>query len=124
LGVPEVTLVGGEAYLREDWLFIVRARAVRGVVVNMTTGGGGLARERLLAAKEAGLAGIGDVRGSRYDSIERIHGSGRPFDAQSRTVLRCRGQAAPSDDRRGTTAGRSAMSRNGGAFRAREGVNR
>ncbi|MEA2700072.1 MAG: hypothetical protein QOI66_4343, partial [Myxococcales bacterium] len=39
LGVLEVTLIGGEAYLRDDWLEIVRALRRRGMRATMTTGG-------------------------------------------------------------------------------------
>jgi radical SAM protein with 4Fe4S-binding SPASM domain len=80
LGVPEVTLIGGEAYLREDWLVLVRALATRGIVVNMTTGGRGLTREKLLAAKEAGLAAIGvsiDGDEAVHDRLRGVVGSYR-----------------------------------------------
>ena len=56
LGVLEVTLIGGEAYLRDDWTDIVRAIRRRGMECTMVTGGraltlGAAAR----AAKDAGL---------------------------------------------------------------------
>src|SRR5258706_2386499 len=37
LGVQEVTLIGGEAYLREDWLDIVKPLADAQVIVGMTS---------------------------------------------------------------------------------------
>ena len=46
LGVLEVTLIGGEAYLRDDWLEIVRALRRRGLRATMTTGGRSLTAER------------------------------------------------------------------------------
>src|SRR5580692_770591 len=55
LGVQEVTLIGGEAYLRDDWLEIVRALRRRGLQASMTTGGRGLTRDRAVAAAAAGL---------------------------------------------------------------------
>ena len=51
LGVKEVTLIGGEAYLRDDWLDIVRAVRARGMMCTMTTGGRGMTRERRAAAR-------------------------------------------------------------------------
>ena len=47
----EVTLIGGEAYLREDWLEIVRAIRAHGMTPTMTTGGRGLDAERARAAQ-------------------------------------------------------------------------
>jgi radical SAM protein with 4Fe4S-binding SPASM domain len=78
LGAPEVTLIGGEAYLRDDWLAIVRTLAERGVNVSMTTGGRGLTFERARAAKEAGLAGIGvsiDGDEAVHDRLRGVAGS-------------------------------------------------
>src|SRR6187401_3559971 len=46
LGVREVTVIGGEAYLRDDWTDIVRAVRKHGMTCTMTTGGRGLGVER------------------------------------------------------------------------------
>src|SRR6516225_208892 len=46
LGVLEVTLIGGEAYLREDWTEIVRAVRDRGMECTMVTGGRAFTPER------------------------------------------------------------------------------
>ena len=55
LGVMEVTLIGGEAYLRPDLLDIVRAIRARGMHCTMTTGGRGVDRELARALASAGL---------------------------------------------------------------------
>jgi radical SAM protein with 4Fe4S-binding SPASM domain len=55
LGVMEVTVIGGEAYLHADWIEIVRAIRQAGMRCSMTTGGRGLTEERAQAAAEAGL---------------------------------------------------------------------
>ncbi len=55
LGVIEVVLIGGESYLREDWLEIVARIAARGMEPLITTGGRGMTAERARAAKAAGL---------------------------------------------------------------------
>jgi radical SAM protein with 4Fe4S-binding SPASM domain len=69
LGVKEVTLIGGEAYLREDWTDIIRHVRKRGMICTTTTGGRGLTLERALAAKEAGLQGAS----VSVDGLESIH---------------------------------------------------
>src|SRR5690348_10996598 len=51
LGVKEVTLIGGEAYLRDDWTEIARAVRARGMQCSITTGGRGFTPERAAAAK-------------------------------------------------------------------------
>ena len=38
LGVKEVTLIGGEAYLRDDWIEIARAVVQSGMTCTVTTG--------------------------------------------------------------------------------------
>jgi radical SAM protein with 4Fe4S-binding SPASM domain len=55
LGVIEVVLIGGESYLREDWLAIIARIAERGMEALLTTGGRNLTGERARAAKQAGL---------------------------------------------------------------------
>src|SRR5689334_3834153 len=46
LGVQEVSLIGGEAYLREDWTDILRRIRARGMIALLTTGGRGITPER------------------------------------------------------------------------------
>jgi MoaA/NifB/PqqE/SkfB family radical SAM enzyme len=78
LGAPEVTLIGGEAYLRDDWLDLVRLLVGRGIEVTMTTGGRGFTLERARAAKEAGLVGIGvSIDGDEvvHDRLRGVTGS-------------------------------------------------
>jgi hypothetical protein len=53
LGVKEVTLIGGEAYLRDDWLDIVRAVRARGMMCTVTTGARAMTRECARVAAEA-----------------------------------------------------------------------
>ena len=59
LGCREIALIGGEAYLREDILTIVRFLADQGIRVNMQTGGRAMTRDRARALREAGLSSIG-----------------------------------------------------------------
>jgi radical SAM protein with 4Fe4S-binding SPASM domain len=69
LGVRETTLIGGEAYLRDDWLEIVRELKRHGMSPTMTTGGRGLSPERARAAKEAGM----DSVSVSIDGVEATH---------------------------------------------------
>src|SRR5687767_1935913 len=58
LGVLEVTLIGGEAYLHEGWTDVVRAIRSRGMECTMVTGGRGFSAERARAAKDAGVMSV------------------------------------------------------------------
>jgi radical SAM protein with 4Fe4S-binding SPASM domain len=78
LGVREVTLIGGEAYLRSDWLAIVRAIVAAGMTPTMTSGGRGIDAELAQAAAAAGLAGVSislDGLGATHDRLRGVKGS-------------------------------------------------
>ena len=81
LGVKEVTLIGGEAYLRDDWTVIARAVRDQGMDVSMTTGGRGLTAERARAARDAGIRHVSvSIDGLRetHDAMRALPGA---FDA-------------------------------------------
>jgi radical SAM protein with 4Fe4S-binding SPASM domain len=78
LGVLEVTLIGGEAYLRDDWLTIIRAIRNRGMECTMVTGGRGLSRDRARRAKDAGLMSVSvsvDGDEATHDALRGLRGS-------------------------------------------------
>jgi radical SAM protein with 4Fe4S-binding SPASM domain len=80
LGVKEVTLIGGEAYLRPDWLEIVRALRHAGIPASMTTGGRGVTPELVRRAREAGLRGVNvSIDGDEvvHDRLRGVAGSYR-----------------------------------------------
>lgn len=56
LGVQEVTLIGGEAYARPDWLELLSVLRDHGVLPTLTTSGFGLSPAMARAAARAGLA--------------------------------------------------------------------
>jgi radical SAM protein with 4Fe4S-binding SPASM domain len=58
LGVQEVTLIGGEAYLRDDFILVIRAIRSHGMHATLTTGGYNLGRERADAMVEAGIESV------------------------------------------------------------------
>lgn len=55
VGLKEVTLIGGEAYLRDDWDQIAAAVTARGMVCTMVSGGMGFDAERVARARDAGV---------------------------------------------------------------------
>lgn len=59
LGTREVTLIGGEAYLRGDVYDLIGHLVGKGIRVTMQSGGRGLTATRCRKLKEAGLAAIG-----------------------------------------------------------------
>lgn len=78
LRVREVTIIGGEAFLRRDWLQILRAISDHGMHPSMQSGGLALNEQRIMAAKEAGLRSCGvSIDGDRelHDRLRGVKGS-------------------------------------------------
>ena len=91
----EVTLIGGEAYLRDDWLDLVRAVRSHGMQCSTTTGARGITGEIARAAKAAGLQSASvSVDGLRptHDHIRALDGS---FDAAMRGLRAFRAAGIP-----------------------------
>lgn len=76
LGIGEVTLIGGEAFLRRDWLTLARAITDAGMLCSITTGGYAVTEPMVRAMREAG---VGQVSVS-VDGLEPAHDllRGRP----------------------------------------------
>jgi radical SAM protein with 4Fe4S-binding SPASM domain len=78
MGVREITVIGGEAYLRDDWTRIVAAIVDAGMECGMTTGGRGIDRARAQAAKDAGLGTVSvsiDGLPATHDALRAVKGS-------------------------------------------------
>jgi MoaA/NifB/PqqE/SkfB family radical SAM enzyme len=84
LGTREVTLIGGEAYLRDDWTEIVRAIRDRGMNCTIQTGGRNLNARRIAAAVAAGLQGVG----VSVDGLEPLHDRLRGVPGSFRQAIR------------------------------------
>src|SRR6266550_5827492 len=69
MGTREVTLIGGEAYLRRDWLEIIREIRKQGMDCTLQSGGLHLTEDRIRAAVEAGLQALG----ISIDGLEEVH---------------------------------------------------
>ena len=78
LGTREVTLIGGEAYLRSDVYQLVEHLARQGMRVTMQTGGRGLTADRARRLRDAGMAAVGvsvDGTASVHDTLRASPGS-------------------------------------------------
>lgn len=78
LGVREVTLIGGEAYLRDDWVDIASAVTKAGMACTMVTGGYRFDDFRIQEALAAGIRRIGvsiDGIGATHDHLRGRIGS-------------------------------------------------
>ncbi len=74
LGITEVTIEGGEAFLRPDWLDIARAITAHGMACSMTTGGYGMSRELARRIKDAGIRQVGVSVDGLEETHDRIRG--------------------------------------------------
>jgi radical SAM protein with 4Fe4S-binding SPASM domain len=95
LGCKEVTLIGGEAYLRDDWTEIAKAVTGYGMRCGITSGGRNFTLERAKAAKEAGIASVSiSVDGHRetHDALRGVKGS---YDAAIQALRNLRQAGIP-----------------------------
>ena len=84
LGTREISIIGGEAFIRRDWLTIVRAIHDHGIDCTMQTGGYKLSRDMIKAAADAGLLGLG----VSVDGLEPLHDRLRGVAGSYREALR------------------------------------
>src|SRR4029078_13733695 len=61
MGTREITLIGGEAYLRRDWLEVIREIRAQGMDCTMQAGGLNLTEKRLKDAVDTGRRGARDL---------------------------------------------------------------
>jgi radical SAM protein with 4Fe4S-binding SPASM domain len=80
-GITEVTLIGGEAFLRPDWLVIVKAIRDAGVSCTLTTGGYGISAATAAAMQKAGIQQVSvSIDGAR-ETHDRLRGKPGSWDA-------------------------------------------
>jgi radical SAM protein with 4Fe4S-binding SPASM domain len=78
LGTAEIAVHGGEAYLRKDWLDIVRAIHGHGIDCTMVSGGRGFTQEVADQAKAAGITAVSisiDGTAQTHDALRGLVGS-------------------------------------------------
>ncbi len=90
LDVKEVTLIGGEAYLREDFTEIIDALHRLGIATSMTTGGRGLSAALASKAKAAGLGAVSVSLDGLRRTHDRLRGVEGSFDAALAAMRHCR----------------------------------
>lgn len=90
MGTREVTLIGGEAYLRPDWIEIVRAISAAGMQCTMQTGAWHLDDRRVAAAADAGLIACGVSVDGDAELHDRLRGRRGSFDAAISALSRLR----------------------------------
>lgn len=90
LDVKEVTLIGGEAYLRPDFIEIVSALGAAGIISSMTTGGRGLTPALAERAKAAGLGGVSVSLDGLRETHDRLRGVSGSFDAALGAMDACK----------------------------------
>ena len=96
LGARDIGLIGGEAYLRDDWTEIIAAIRAAGMDCAIQTGGRNLTEERVRAAAAAGLQGAG----LSLDGLREVHDflRGRPgtFEAAILALRRLKAHGIPT----------------------------
>ena len=77
LGTREITLIGGEAFLRSDWTLLIERISKHGIYCAIQTGALHLTEQKLQDAISVGLKGIGisiDGLASHHDRIRGVPG--------------------------------------------------
>src|SRR5262249_17483063 len=90
LGTREISLIGGEAYLRRDWIEIIREIRRFDIYCAIQTGGRALTEGRLTAAIAAGLQGLGVSVDGPPEVHDRIRGVRGSFDAAVDALMRAK----------------------------------
>lgn len=93
LGVEDATIIGGEAYLRDDWAVLARALTDAGIGCTMTTGGRALTPERVKMAKDAGVESVS----VSIDGLESTHDWLRALDGSWAAAMRALENLAAAD---------------------------
>ena len=96
MGTREITLIGGEAYLRRDWLEIIREIRRQGMDCTMQSGGLNLTEERIKAAVDAGLQALGISIDGLRDVHDRLRGVKGSFDAAFNALEAIKKSGIPS----------------------------
>nr|WP_295831766.1 GDL motif peptide-associated radical SAM/SPASM maturase [uncultured Azospirillum sp.] len=92
LGTREISLIGGEAYLRKDWVEIIRRCRSHGIRTAVQTGARNLTDRRLDEAVEAGLQAIGVSIDGLPDLHDRVRGVPGSYDQAMSALRRAKGR--------------------------------
>jgi radical SAM protein with 4Fe4S-binding SPASM domain len=94
-GIREVTLIGGEAYLRADWLTIVKAIREAGMSCSLTTGGYGISRQTAEQMRRAGLQQVSVSIDGWEETHDYLRGTPGSWSACFRTLGHLRAVGIP-----------------------------
>jgi radical SAM protein with 4Fe4S-binding SPASM domain len=95
VGIREVTLIGGEAYLRSDWLVIVKAIRKAGIACTLTTGGYGISAATALEMRKAGLQQVSVSIDGRPETHDLLRGKPGSWTACFRTLKHLKSARIP-----------------------------
>ena len=95
VGITEVTLIGGEAFMRPDWLTIARAISDAGMKCTMTTGGFGISRQMAEQMKQAGLQLVSISVDGLEATHDRLRGKKGSWQSTFRTMSHLRAVDLP-----------------------------
>jgi radical SAM protein with 4Fe4S-binding SPASM domain len=93
-GVGEVALIGGEAYLRPDFVLVIRAIREHGMSCILTTGGYGMTAERAEAMVEAGIRSVSVSIDGLEPAHDRLRRRPQSFQRALRALRLCRDAGA------------------------------
>ena len=96
MGCREVNLIGGEAYLRRDWLELIRAIRAHGMVCAIQTGARNLTPRRIDRAVEAGLQSVGVSIDGLAEVHDRQRGVPGSFDKAMQALRELRRRGIPT----------------------------
>ncbi|WP_375498183.1 nif11-class peptide radical SAM maturase 3 [uncultured Nostoc sp.] len=87
VGITEVTLIGGEAFMRPDWLEIAQAITQAGMLCQMTTGGFGISLETARRMKQAGIVNVSvSIDGGTAETHDRLRGKKGSWQSAFKTM--------------------------------------
>jgi radical SAM protein with 4Fe4S-binding SPASM domain len=86
MGTREVTLIGGEAYLRRDWLKIIREIRDQGMDCTMQSGGLNLTDDRIKSAVAAGVQALGVSIDGLRETHDKLRGVNCSYDASFKAL--------------------------------------
>lgn len=80
VGIREVSMIGGEAFLRPDWLDIARAIKAAGMRLTMVTGGFGVGPKMADKMAEAGFTGVSVSLDGLREQHNLLRGRDKSYD--------------------------------------------
>ncbi|MGL5874039.1 MAG: nif11-class peptide radical SAM maturase 3 [Xenococcaceae cyanobacterium] len=86
VGIKEVTLIGGEAFMRPDWLEIASAIDRAGMLCSMTTGGFGLSLDTVRRMRDAGIRMVSVSVDGLEATHDRLRGKKGSWQSGARTM--------------------------------------